>query len=271
MPPLLVGYSDSSRPDWQKMLLLPKAWLSKALLLHREQVEVLVSRHDYARLRRQFPLQAAKLSQIYHSRLEREEEGLPLHQRQKTLLCLGTFCERKGQIVLTRAFISVADRHPGWNLHLMGQIADPEYFAELSKIVAESGMQDRILISPPQDDPRPFLAAASIFVMPSLFESLGLSLQEALYYECACVGSSVGGIPELIDHEKTGLLVPPGDEKALSHAIDRLISDSELRRHLTQRARQSIIEKGMLAEIMTKKYIELYESILLRARMATPI
>jgi glycosyltransferase involved in cell wall biosynthesis len=260
--PLLSGYSNSNRPDWQKVLLLPKAWLSKALLLSRVQAEVLVSKHDYKQLRRCFPPLAGKLRQMYHSKLARESRGLPMDRREKAVLCLGTICEHKGQTILIRAFASVAHRHPEWTLHLVGRCETADYLEEVRAIADRAGLSKRVLISPPQIDPGLFLETASIFAMPSLREPLGLSLQEALYYECACVGSAVGGIPELIEHETTGLLAPPGDEKALSAALDRLMSDPELRKRLARQARQSILDKGMLAETMVENYVRLYEAIL---------
>jgi glycosyltransferase involved in cell wall biosynthesis len=268
MHPLLVGYSYVGRPAWQKALLLPKAWLSTALIMSRIKTEVMVSKHDQKQLQRYFPPFAGKIQQMYHSRLTRESRGLPLEQRQKTVLCLGSFCERTNQTGLTRAFISIAARHPEWSLHMIGNCEAPSYLEEVRQIIASSGLSGRIRVSPPENDPSRLLAAASIFVMPSLVEGLGLSLQEALYYECASIGSNVGGIPELIEHETNGLLVPSADEGALAAALDRLMSSPELRARLTRNARQSILDKGMLAEIMVEKYIRLYEGILARKKVA---
>jgi len=69
---------------------------------------------------------------------------------------------------------------------------------------------------------KPFAAlmrTSSIFAMPSLQEGLGLSLQEALWHGCPAVGSRVGGIPELIDHQRNGLLITPGSESELAEAV----------------------------------------------------
>lgn len=260
--PLLEGFNRPDRPAWQKMLLLPKAWLSKALLMSRVQVELLVSKHDQARLRCFFFPFTEKLRRMYHSKLARDQRGKTQEQRKKTILCLGTFCQRKGQTILTRAFASVAEQHPDWNLHMIGSFGVPSYLDEVREAVARCGISERVQISPPRSDTGPVLEEASIFAMPSLLEGLGLSLQEALYYECACVGSAVGGIPELIEHDATGLLVPPGDVDALASALDRLMSEPELRARLARHARQSIVKKGMLAEFMVENHIRLYEAIL---------
>jgi len=260
--PLLEGFSRPDRALWQKALLLPKAWMNKALLMSRVRTEFLVSKHDQARLRRYFPPFAGKLQQMYHSKLARDNVGMPPDRRKKTVLCLGTLCQRKAQTILVGAFASAAKRHPDWALHMVGRCETPDYLEQVKEAIASSDISDRIQISPPQNDPGPLLATASIFAMPSLLEGLGLSLQEALYYECACIGSAVGGIPELIENEATGLLVPPGDESALAAALDRLMSEPELRKRLTRCARQSIIEKGMLADVMVEKHIRHYEAVL---------
>jgi glycosyltransferase involved in cell wall biosynthesis len=261
-PPLLEGFTRPDRPSWQKALLLPKAWLSKAAILRRAIIEIFVSKHDCLQARRFYPPFAGKFRQLYHSTLNRNISGLPQEERKKTVFCLGTFCERKAQTILVRAFALVASRHPDWNLHLMGLAEKSAYLDLVHEAIARSGLSDRIQISPAQNNPGPFLASAAVFAMPSLLEGLPLSLQEALYYECACVGSDTGGFLELIENEETGLLVPPGDEKALAAALDRLMSDPKLRLRLGRRARQSIIEKGMLAELMVDQHVRIYEKIL---------
>jgi len=256
------GFTRPDRPAWQKALLLLKAWISKAFLLSGERLELSVSKQSRDKLSRLFPPFAGKFGFMYHSKLKRENHGLPPNQRKKIVFCLGTICELKGQMVLIHAFASTAKQHPEWNLHLMGRHEPPGYLDELKEVATRLGISDRVQISPPQNDPSPVLACSSIFVLPSLREGLGLSLQEALYYECACIGSDVGGIPELIENETTGLLVPPGDENALAAALDRLMSEPELRLRLTRQARQSIVEKGMLVDIMVENHIRLYEAIL---------
>src|SRR5258706_11827703 len=102
---------------------------------------------------------------------------------------------------------------------------------------------------------------ASIFVMPSLREGLGLSLQEAMFRGCACVGTAVGGIPDLIEHGRTGLLVPPNNPAALAEALRELIAQPALRRQLAERARASIFAKGMTRQHMIRHHAELYHNL----------
>jgi glycosyltransferase involved in cell wall biosynthesis len=267
---LVTPFTDFCRPDRSKLekaLLLPKAWLNKARLLSSVDSEILVSKADQARMRRWFPPFATKLRQMYHSKLTRSNGTPPQDQRKKTVLCLGTFCERKGQAILVRAFGSIARQYPDWTLQLMGRSSPSPYMDEINAAVVRLGLSGQVLILPPQSDPTPVLEETSVFAMPSLAEALGLSLQEALYHGCACVGSDVGGIPELIEHEVSGLLVSPKDEIALAAALDRLMSDFDLRARFARQGREAIIEKGMLVEVMIKNHVGLYETTLAGEKM----
>jgi glycosyltransferase involved in cell wall biosynthesis len=108
------------------------------------------------------------------------------------------------------------------------------------------------------------IRSASIFAMPSLQEGLGLSLQEALFHGCVAVGSRAGGIPELIDDNLNGILVPPADMPALSAALDKLMSDQALLQRLRKETRTSILRKGMLSKAMVQKYLDDYRQLMRR-------
>jgi 2-deoxystreptamine N-acetyl-D-glucosaminyltransferase/2-deoxystreptamine glucosyltransferase len=81
------------------------------------------------------------------------------------------------------------------------------------------------------------LASLDVLVLPSAYEEMGSVLTEAMASGLPVVASDVGGIPEVVRHEETGLLVPPGDVDALAGALDRLVADPELRGRLAAGAR----------------------------------
>lgn len=85
-----------------------------------------------------------------------------------------------------------------------------------------------------------YYSRADIFVLPSLKEAFGLVLLEAMAFGLPVVASRVGGIPEIVEHQKTGLLVPPKDIVALSQAITILIKDENLRRQYGQKGKQKL-------------------------------
>jgi glycosyltransferase involved in cell wall biosynthesis len=103
---------------------------------------------------------------------------------------------------------------------------------------------------------------AGIYVQPSYFEALGLALQEAMFTGCPAIGTRAGGIPELVEHERTGLLVEPGQPAQMAKALEALMSSAALRAQYGRQSAASIIERGMTAERMVANHVQLYESIL---------
>ncbi len=85
--------------------------------------------------------------------------------------------------------------------------------------------------------------AAAVFVMPSWFESFGISVIEAMAFGLPVVASNAGALPEIVEDGVTGLLVPPGDSNALAGAILRLLRDPALRRRMGQAGRARVLER----------------------------
>jgi glycosyltransferase involved in cell wall biosynthesis len=105
------------------------------------------------------------------------------------------------------------------------------------------------------------LKKMDIFCLPSLNEGLPNSLMEAMSVRCACIASRVGGVPYLIEHEKSGLLVPPRDPQALREAIARLIENPDERIKLGESARSTIEARFNWARII-ESYEDLFRNLL---------
>jgi glycosyltransferase involved in cell wall biosynthesis len=260
---LLDGYCAHYRPLWMKLALLPGAWLAKMQTVSYAQKEIAVSRHDLANLLRWYWPLAKKFGQIYHSCIDESEPLAEGSARQPVILCVGTIGHRKGQAILARAFARLALRHPDWKLILAGRKADAGIVAQIEQARMGAGLAERIVFQEGLSDEAitELMQSASIFAMPSLQEGLGLSLQEALWHRCPAVGSRVGGIPELIDEGRNGLLVSPGSEGELAEALEKLMADEPLRQRMASSARESVAAKGMTAPAMVARYEEIYENI----------
>jgi glycosyltransferase involved in cell wall biosynthesis len=258
---VLDGYCGPEKPLWFKLALLPLAWASKMDVLRHLRAEVAVSRHDAARLRRWYWPVRGKFSVIYHSRIK--TLALPAAvKREPMILNVGHIAARKGQQVLAEAFAEVAPRHPEWKLCLVGHVAEEAVGRQIRDIARTRGIEERVVLTGPRDDALDFMNRAGIYVQPSYLEALGLALQEAMFTGCPGIGSRVGGIPELIDAENSGLLVPAGDARALAGALERLMTDAGLRERFGRAGAASMIARGMTEEQMMTRYVELYESIL---------
>jgi glycosyltransferase involved in cell wall biosynthesis len=162
---------------------------------------------------------------------------------------------------LAEAFARIAPRHPDWTLQLAGTDADGVALEQILRITREQHLDGRILLLGERNDALALMQHAAIYVQPSFWEALGLALQEAMSCGCACIGSRVGGIPELVREGETGLLFEPGNVAQLSQALEQLIRDESRRETLGRAAAASIRERGMTVEAMVKQHLELYETI----------
>jgi glycosyltransferase involved in cell wall biosynthesis len=177
------------------------------------------------------------------------------------LLALGTVVPRKGHMILLRALhrLEQAGRQaPPWRLIIAGWLTGEEP-DRLRQFIAEAGMADRVHLAGQRQDVPDLLAAADVFVMPSLWEGLPLAILEAMLAQKAIVASVTSGIPEAINDGQEGLLVPPGDEAALAEALGRVLSDAALRSRLAAQARARALRE-FTVECMTDQYERLYAS-----------
>ena len=87
----------------------------------------------------------------------------------------------------------------------------------------------------------PFYEAADVFALPSMAEGLPVVFMEALAHELPVVATRIMGVPELIEDERTGLLITPGRLDELVAALERLLSDPELRRRMGTEGRRRVI------------------------------
>ena len=137
------------------------------------------------------------------------------------IMSMGRFVERKGFAQLIAAVSTL----PGVHLWLAG---DGEERSNLEKLATDLGILDRIRFLGWQADPRPYLAASDIFVMPSSHEPLGNVILEAWAQNRPVVSSRAEGPSWFMRDGDNGLLVDIGDAQGFANAIERLIRDPDL-------------------------------------------
>ena len=108
------------------------------------------------------------------------------------------------------------------------------------------------------------LAASDVFALWSNSEGMPMSVVEAMAVGLPIVASAVGGIPELVEDDVTGLLLAAGDEAALSTALNRLLKDPELRRRLGAAGRERAVERFDIPRFHAA-HLELYRRELEKA------
>jgi glycosyltransferase involved in cell wall biosynthesis len=258
----LDGFCGPQKPLWFKLAMLPLAWLGKMHQLAHTKKEIAVSQHDYRKLRRWYSPLRGKFVQIYHSRLHEASRPAGGQAREPIILNVGHIAIRKGQVVLAEAFAQLARKHPAWKLYLAGHIAEEHAAEQIRSIARAHKLEERIILAGARNDAFDWMSRAAIYVQPSFAEALGLALQEAMFRGCPSIGTNIGGIPELVEHQKTGLLVNAGNPGQMAEAIETFIENPKLRENYGRVGAASIIQKGMTIEQMIANHTRLYESIL---------
>jgi glycosyltransferase involved in cell wall biosynthesis len=168
--------------------------------------------------------------------------------------CVGRLDRVKGHDVLIEALT----RLPEARAVIIG--AGPEEEA-LRRQARELGVADRVSLPGWSDQVTERLAEFDIFCHPSRYEGLGLALLEAMRARLPCVATAVGGVPELLDHGRYGVLVPPNDPEALAAALAALAGDPARRTRLAAQARDRVLAE-FTTERMAAAYRELWAETL---------
>ena len=182
-------------------------------------------------------------------------------------LCVAQWIPRKGILELVRAWAS--RERPGAFLELVGETsADPDYALEVRAAVAEVSERPGIsvAVTGPVDDNAlaTAYARADLFALPSHYEGYGIVYAEALAYGLPVLACGVGPVPDLVG-KQAALLVPPEDERALSEALDLLLSDAELRIRMSAAARRRTRCLSSWDEVVAEFMLVLKEAAALRS------
>lgn len=179
-------------------------------------------------------------------------------------LVIGSVCAfrpEKGLPTLVDAFARLLPSHPGLRLLLVG---DGPVRAQLEDQAARLGVRQACHFELATADVLSWLRAIDIFVLPSLSEALSNSLMEAMACGCCAVASCTGGNPELVQHERTGLLFPPGSTAGLGDCLARLIADRGFRESLAT-AGTSFIRPNFSRQNSARRMAEIYAFLIDRA------
>jgi glycosyltransferase involved in cell wall biosynthesis len=256
---LLHGYCGDQKPLWFKLAMLPLSYVAKSQQMAATLQEICVSDHDSAKIKRwYFPFQH-KARRIYHSRLAKTEISLSPLPREKMILAVGHLAFRKGQHILVQAFEKISRQHPDWTLVLVGPESGDGCPDWIRSFCRKEGLENQVKMMGQRADAREWMKKCAIFVQPSLQEALGLALQEAMACGCACIGSNVGGIPELIRDRTCGLICNAGDPFLLAQGLESLIHHPDLRAQYGKAAVGYVKALGMTRDAMILAHREIYE------------
>ncbi len=155
-------------------------------------------------------------------------------ERAPVVIGLGRLSQEKGFDALIEAFAQVAAKHPSWKLKIIGE---GEQRPQLESLLQKRALQTRVELCGWLENPVAELCRAQIFVLPSKYEGFPNALLEAMACGLAPISFDCpSGPSEIIRHNIDGLLTPPEDIAALAAALEKLITDDNLRRKFAERA-----------------------------------
>jgi glycosyltransferase involved in cell wall biosynthesis len=257
----------------------PPHWYAKGLTrelmrgtLRRYGAMISVSKFVERRLSRFFGEHPPRLFTVYDG----VDEGLfdptvsstGLRQKmgitnEKVILYVGSITEKKGVHHLLSAFSIARSQAPGLRLIYCGR---GKMETELKSMAQGIGLGKSVIFAGPvpHDDLPPYYAMCDVLAVPSTYENLGLAPLEAMSMERPVVASDTGGLPEVVENFKTGLLVPPGNPSALAQGLLAVVRNEDLARRLGREGRRAVLEKFTLAKCADAT-LDVYETVLRHA------
>lgn len=190
------------------------------------------------------------------------QQGARMQKSQPPrILYAGNLVASKGVDVLLRAVAELRHRGLQCELKVLGQGPARAELQELARILGIAGQVTwSVFVS--QDRMADEYGASTVTVLPSRgrAEGLGLTLVEALLAGCAVVGTAAGGIPEVVIHERTGLIARDGDAGDLATQIQRLLADTPLRERLTRDGREHVL-RTFSPESAVGRFLRIYDAV----------
>jgi glycosyltransferase involved in cell wall biosynthesis len=181
----------------------------------------------------------------------------PAARAAERVICVASLQPKKGHADLIDAIALLAQSRPGIGLELAGDGPERE---RIERRARERGVADRVALlgARSSDEVRARLAEASAFALPSVrlpsgrMEGIPVALMEAMASGVPVVATRLSGIPELVRHDVTGLLVEPHDPEGLAAALERLLSDEALAARLAGEAR-NLVERSFSLEAESRR------------------
>lgn len=181
------------------------------------------------------------------------------HSDRFFFLYVGRISPEKGIDVLIQAMARLKNGGYDVALSLVGKIDDKHYAKQVWKLIRDFDLSKRITYYPPcsASDIAKMMSEHDGLVLPSHYEAFGLVLAEAMAVGCPVVASCVGGIPEIVQDGKNGLLFTPGNVESLTETLVEMIKDGALRHRIICKGRRVSHERfhpSIVAQDVQKYY-----------------
>jgi L-malate glycosyltransferase len=193
-------------------------------------------------------------------RVQELRSALSAPDHRRIVGCIGALTAEKDHATFLRAAREVAARNPDVHFVVIGE---GDLKDELLRLRADLGLEGKVQFAGFIPHAEEYIGAFDVFVLCSRSEGLGSILLDAFASNVPVVATAVGGVPELVSDDATGLLVPAGEPSLLAAAIERLLSDRALSARLAATARARV-ECEYTVQRMAERYLAVYEEALLK-------
>ncbi|ASF39668.1 N-acetyl-alpha-D-glucosaminyl L-malate synthase BshA [Halobacillus halophilus] len=184
-------------------------------------------------------------------------EDYCIKEEEKVVIHISNFRKVKRVPEVVHAFSKIAAEVPA-KLLLVGD--GPEY-SDVHQLVKDLELEGQVLFLGKQENVSDLLSISDLKLLLSEKESFGLVLLEAMACGVPCIGSNIGGIPEVIDHGETGYIAELGNVDQVAYFALKMLTDEDLMDKLSVNAKQMVETKFASGTILTQ-YEELYERVL---------
>lgn len=202
------------------------------------------------------------------------EEFIPKQGNRESelirLLCVARLIEQKGIDLLLRTCKELKDKGYNFICNIIGGTEDiyMHYYLEIKKLHSQLNLEDKVFFlgSLPFREALNYYSNTDIFVLPCVIAEDGSrditpnALIEAMAMKLPVISTNITGIPEIVDNEINGILIPPNDGNALTESIERLINHPELRKQLGEKAREKVEERFDINKNVSS-YVSLFRII----------
>ncbi len=202
-------------------------------------------------------VEISRFKNIEESVQRQLKQSLKLPSNSQIIVTVAVLREPKGIQYMLNALPALLDKNP--NIHYL-IVGDGAYGASLRELAADLAIQEHVTFAGHRADIPALLSISDIFVLPTLGDALPTVLIEALAAEIPIVASNVGGVPEIVENEVNGLLVPPGDSSELTQACLQFLQNRELASQIVQ-VGNAIVQQRFNISVQIEKLSHIYEEV----------
>ena len=189
--------------------------------------------------------------------IDKYKNDLALKNNDKVLISIGRLEKPKGYLNLIKSIKILDNKYDNYKLLIIGK---GNLYQAIKKEISKNNLEQKIKLLSEREDIEKLLKISDIYIMSSLWEGLPISLLEAMASGLPVITTDVGGINEVIDNNRNGLLVEPGNIEKLAYEIENILqSDNEKLTKMGLNAKNTI-KKYFSLKDQIKKYETLYMS-----------